>query len=64
MQEPSGRSVGMLLGWFAVGIAVLFLGIGFAYVFTGRWLEAVDGLLIGALALVAGCVILVRRIRS
>jgi len=60
MREPSGRSLGTLLGWSAIVIGVLFLALGFA----GNGTEAIDGILIGGLALLAGCVILNRRGRT
>lgn len=64
MPEPSGQSVGLVLGGLAVGVGVVMLGTGFAYLVTGRRTDAMDGLLFGGLALVAGCVILHRLRRN
>lgn len=63
MREPSGQSLGMLLGWCAVATGIFYLGLGFANLFGGQKHEMVDGLLMGGLALAAGCVILDRRRR-
>jgi hypothetical protein len=64
MHEPRDASLGTLLGWIAVLGGVLWLGFGFAYVWKGQGPDAVDGLLFGGLAFVAGCVILYRRAQT
>jgi hypothetical protein len=61
MQEPSGRTFGLWLGLCTVVIGFFFMGIGLAAVIVGRRSDGFDGLLTGALALGAGCVILNRR---
>src|SRR5215475_13735450 len=64
MQEPSGSSLGSALGSIAVVVGILYMGWGFAYLFQGQKVDGVDGLVFGGLALVAGCVILLRRGRA
>ena len=61
MHEPRDASLGSALGWLAVGIGVLFLGMGLYHVSLGQGSEAVEGFVFGGLAFVAGCVILYYR---
>jgi hypothetical protein len=64
MHEPSGSSLGGVLGPIAVVVGILYLVLGFGAVLKGQSPDGVDGLLFGGLALVAGCVILYRRGRA
>ena len=64
MQEPSGSSLGHTLGTLAVVVGILFLGGGAVCALNGQRMEGIDGLLFGGLALVAGCVILHRRVKA
>jgi len=61
MHEPSGSSLGNGLGSFAVMIGILYFGWGLFNALHGEMLDGIDGLVFGGLALLAGCVILVRR---
>jgi hypothetical protein len=61
MHEPTGSSLGNALGSFAVMIGILYFGWGLFNALRGEMLDGVDGLVFGGLALVAGCVILLRR---
>jgi len=64
MHEPSGSSLGKGLGSFAVMIGILYFGWGLFNALHGEMLDGIDGLVFGGLALLAGCVILVRRGRE
>jgi hypothetical protein len=61
MSEPTGRSVGVLLGWGVVAAGTILVGLGIVALTRGERPEAVESLLFGGLALVAGLVILSRR---
>jgi hypothetical protein len=61
MPEPSGSSLGRFLGWLAVAVGIVYLGFGFGALWKGQQMEAIDGLIFGGLAFLAGCVILYRR---
>jgi hypothetical protein len=63
MHEPRDSSLGSVLGWIAVGGGILWLGLGIASLLKGHRPDAVEGLLFGGLAFVAGSVILCRRAR-
>lgn len=58
---PPDSMLGRFIGWIAVAIGILYVGLGFAYVLKKQGREAFDGLLVGGLAFAAGCVILHRR---
>ena len=61
MGEPADRSFGRILGWLCILLGACYVGFG---ILSGisRWsLNAFDALLLGGIALVAGCVILYRR---
>jgi hypothetical protein len=64
MHEPSGSSLGNGLGSFAVMIGILYFGWGLFNALRGEMLDGIDGLVFGGLALLAGCVILIRRGRE
>lgn len=64
MHEPSGSSLGQALGSFALMIGILYFGWGLFNALRGEMLDGIDGLVFGGLALVAGCVILIRRSRD
>jgi hypothetical protein len=64
MPESRDSSLGGGLGWLAVLFGILFLVLGFAYSRGGQSPDGFDGMLLGGLALVSGCVILSQRNRQ
>jgi threonine/homoserine/homoserine lactone efflux protein len=64
MRERAGKLLGsLLLGWFCALAGCVYLGGGLASLLRGRRIEATDGILMGGLALVAGCAVLRQRRR-
>jgi hypothetical protein len=63
MPKPPDSSLGSVLGSIALLGGVLWMGLGFASLWTGQAPDGVDGLVFGGLAFVAGCVILYRQAR-